>query len=201
MILIEKYTGWWEDECQVHFVRRSHLDGDVGLGSSQLCGFWLPQIVSRREKDFRCCEVDWKESTFRAERAAGGERSRCFQQLYEYFFGVELSGGVLAASFPSPTWFCSTLLCNMLLSCIEREKREHMLIISLNLWKKEHCTALIKLSFAAHACVSLSFTINYDRLKCIFSTTHEKLFAFASINIIKFIFVIWKIWDWIKFFY
>lgn len=122
MILIEKYTGWWEDECQVHFVRRSHLDGYVGLGSSQLCGFWLPQIVSRREKDFRCCEVDWKESTFRAERAAGGERSRCFQQLYEYFFGVELSGGVLAASFPSPTWFCSTLLCNMF--CILHRARK-----------------------------------------------------------------------------
>lgn len=29
VILVEKYTGGWEDECQVHFMRCSHFEADV----------------------------------------------------------------------------------------------------------------------------------------------------------------------------
>lgn len=138
VILIEKYTGWWEDECQVHFVRRSHFDGWCSLRL-------LPQLFTRGISLAAAKKLPWKHkhSLFTLRWARRKKRS----WISVFLLVVELSEGILS-SYPSPTWCFSTLLCNWFCFCVflrnqiwvewgwkkkrGENKVEHVLIILLN---------------------------------------------------------------------
>lgn len=136
VILIKEYAGGWENESQVHFVRRSHFDDDLCL---QLLAVWLNppatvfsvQCLTERSFFLRCFFALWKAQTFFTLLGWKSATVEISFQFYEYIFSdVELSGDWCNYcwcffSRPSPTCFFPTKLCNILQSefCVSGEEK------------------------------------------------------------------------------
>jgi hypothetical protein len=119
VILIEKYTSWWKDECQVHFVRRSHLDGD---GCLQVVVDLFPlRTVSNERFLFAAAKLIENISlSFFCAVCLRKKRNQSFPDSFmNNFFRRSIVSGMLF-----PTCFFATMLCNVFVLHEKREKRQ-----------------------------------------------------------------------------
>ena len=120
VILVEKYTSWWEDEAQVHFVRRSHVEAVVlwaSRRSSSVAWRWrklstlLVENVVRRKlfklakssKNLFCTLCSWISVSLSLSLSLFTVLWKCLQPS-SCLGGGEAAAAVVS-SRPSPTCF------------------------------------------------------------------------------------------------
>lgn len=111
MILVEKYTGGWEDERQVHFMRCSHFEADVCLqllavksSSSLLLHCFRSKLFVKTEKVLQSFKtfffVGWRKRNWVSNR---------FMNIFPTFSYLGIPVCFVFSCFfsfcPSPTCF------------------------------------------------------------------------------------------------